>query len=120
MADPFQAALDPVFAVFGTPATYLGIGGVSVPVRVVARRQDVVTGFGGGELVSDGALFEVRTADLTATGIRPWAGDRLLVGDDLFEVQGAPVRRDPARRVWTLETVQIPQTTPVSESDEGV
>lgn len=117
MADPFQSALDPVFAILGTPATYIGIGGSTVPLLVIARRNDLVTGFGGGELVSDGALFELRAADLTAAGIRPWAGDRLLVGDDLFEVQGAPVRRDPARLVWTLETVQIPAPTSYPQFD---
>ena len=120
MSVPFHGALNPVFAAFGMPATYLGIGGVSVPVRVVARRNDVVAGFGAAELVSDGAVFEVRVADLTGVGIHPCARDRLLVRDDLFEVQGAPVRRDPERLVWTLETVQIPPTTLIPESDGDI
>ncbi|WP_114393520.1 head-tail joining protein [Oleisolibacter albus] len=108
MIDPFQAALDPVFTVFGTPATYLGTDGVSVPLRVIARRGDVVTGFGTADLVSDAALFEVQAADLMVAGVRPGAGDRLLLGGDLFEVQGAPTRRDPDRRIWTLETAPVP------------
>lgn len=117
MADLAALALGPVFAAFGAPATYQAASGATAAVRVLSRRADITTGFGATSVVSEGALFEVAAAALEAAGIRPWIGDRLLVGDDLFEVQAPPVRRDPDRRVWTLDAVQIPAPTTYPQFD---
>jgi hypothetical protein len=94
-----QAAIDPVFAVFGTDAVYTPAGGEPVPVRVIARRPDTVVGFGEARLHAEPATFEVRASEVA----NPRPGDQLTVAGEMFVIQGEPERRDPDRLVWTLD-----------------
>ena len=94
-----QAAIDPVFAVFGTDAAYMPAGGDSVPVRVIARRPDTIVGLRETRIRAETATFELRASEVAA----PRPGDQLTVAGEAFVVQGEPERRDPDRLVWTVD-----------------
>ncbi len=72
--------------------------GDAFPVRVVARRADAVTEFGGARLWSETTRFDLRVAEVAS----PRPGDRVVVAGEAFIVQGEPVR-DRERLVWTLD-----------------
>ena len=96
----FSAAVD---ALFGDPhlgrtATYEPAGGAPTAVRVIARRADAVTEFGGGRLWSETTRLDLRIAEVP----NPRPGDRIVVDGEAFLVQGEPVR-DRERLVWTIE-----------------
>jgi hypothetical protein len=95
----FAGAVDATFAAFGIDAVYTPAGGEPVPVRVIARRPDTIVGFGETRIHTETATFEVRASE--ATNPRP--DDQLIVDGEAFIVQGEPERRDPDRRVWTLD-----------------
>ena len=81
------------------PATYSpAAAGDAVPVRVIARRADAVTEFGGGRLWSETTRLDLRVAEVA----EPRPGDRIVIAGEAFAVQGEPVR-DRERLVWTLE-----------------
>lgn len=77
--------------------------GAGIPVRVIARRDDRIRGFGETRVIAETALFEVRVSEIQV----PAAGDSIELGDDAYVVQGAPVR-DPERLVWTIEAYVKP------------
>ncbi len=95
-----QAAIDPVFAVFGTDAAYTPTGAEPVSVRVIARRPDTIVGLGDTRIRAETATFEVRASEVAA----PRPGDQLTVAGEMFVIQGEPERRDPDRLVWVLGT----------------
>ena len=70
----------------------------SAPVRVIARRADAVTEFGGGRLWSETTRLDLRIAEVPD----PRPGDRIVVDGEAFVVQGEPMR-DRERLVWTLD-----------------
>ena len=72
--------------------------GAGQAVRVMRRAPDIETPFGGTRYVSDGAVFEVRVAEVP----NPSRGDLIEVEGETFAVQGAP-RRDELRLNWTVE-----------------
>lgn len=97
----FSSALD---RLFGDPnladtAIYEPAGGAAFTVRVTARRADAIASFGEARLWSETTRFDVRVADVP----EPRPGDRLLLDDEAFVVQGEPAR-DRERLVWTLDT----------------
>jgi hypothetical protein len=59
------------------------------------------SGVGGpaGLAHAETARFELRASEATDT--RP--GDQFMIGSQTFVVQGDAERRDPDRRVWTLD-----------------
>ena len=75
----------------GRDATWEPAEGEPVSVRVVARRADAITEFGGARLWSETTRFDVRVAEVAD----PRPGDRLVIDGEAFVVQGEPVR-DPA------------------------
>ena len=96
----FSSALD---RLFGDPniardAAYAPADGDAFPVRVVARRTDAVTEFGGARLWSETTHFDVRVGEVAS----PRPGDRIVIAGEAFVVQGEPVR-DRERLVWTIE-----------------
>jgi hypothetical protein len=95
----FQGAVDATFAAFGIDALYTPAGGEPVPVRVIARRPDTVTGFGETRLHTETALFELRASEVAS----PRPGDQLTVAGDTLVVQGEPERLDSDRLVWILD-----------------
>jgi hypothetical protein len=95
----FAGAVDATFAGFGIDALYMPAGGEPVSVRVIARRPDTIVGFGETRIHAETAIFEVRASE--AANPRP--DDQLLVDGQIFVIQGEPERRDPDRRVWTLD-----------------
>ena len=96
----FAAAVDALFADpnLAREAVYEPADGDPFPVRVIARRADAITDFGGARLWSETTRFDVRVAEVAA----PRPGDRFVVDDTTYTVQGEPVR-DRERLVWTLD-----------------
>jgi hypothetical protein len=95
----FQGAVDATFEAFGIDAVYTPAAGESVSVRVIAKRPDTIVGFGETRIHAETATFEVRASEVAD----PRPGDQLTIGGETFVVQGAPERRDPDRRVWTVD-----------------
>jgi hypothetical protein len=96
----FAAAVDALFADpnIGRDAVYTPDGGAAVPVRIIARRADEVTGFGEARLWSETTRIDLRVAEVA----NPRPGDRIDIDGDAFLVQGEPVR-DRERLVWTVD-----------------
>lgn len=97
---PFAQMLDACFARLGADAVYTPQGGAPVAVRVIARRPDQVIGFGETRLHAETTVFDVRASEVT----NPNPGDVITFDGATFVVQGEPVRSDPDRLVWTLDT----------------
>jgi hypothetical protein len=96
----FAGAVDATFAALGIDAVYTPAGGEPVSVRVIARRPDIIVGFGDTRIHTDTAAFDVRASEVA----NPRPGDQLTVDGETFVIQGEPERRDPDRLVWTLDT----------------
>ena len=96
----FAGLVDRLFADpnLGRDATFEPADGEPIPVRVVARRADAITEFGGARLWSETTRFDVRVAEVA----NPRPGDRVAVAGEAFVVQGEPVR-DRERLVWTVD-----------------
>jgi hypothetical protein len=96
----FTAAIDLLFADpnIGREAVYIADGGAPVPVRIVARRADEITGFGDARLWSETTRVDLRVAEVT----NPRPGDRIEIDGEAFLIQGEPAR-DRERLVWTLD-----------------
>jgi len=96
----FAAAVDLLFSDsnIGRDAVYMPESGAPVPVRIIARRADEVTGFGEAQLWSETTRIDLRGAEVT----NPRPGDRIEIGGDAFIIQGEPVR-DRERLVWTVD-----------------
>lgn len=99
----FAGLVDRLFADpnLGRDAVYEPAEGPPLPVRVIARRADAVTEFGGGRLWSETTRIDLRVAEV----LSPRPGDRIVVDGEAFVVQGEPVR-DRERLVWTIEVRQ--------------
>ena len=97
---PFAAALDALFADanIGRDAVYIEEGGAPVPVRVVTRRADDITGFGEARIWSETTRLDLRVAEIAA----PRPGDRIQIDGEAYLIQGEPVR-DRERLVWTVD-----------------
>jgi hypothetical protein len=95
----FQGAVDATFAAFGIDAIFTPAGGEPVSVRVIARRPDAIVGFGEARIHAETASFELQASE----GASPRPDDQLIVDGQTFVIQGEPERRDPDRRVWTLD-----------------
>lgn len=100
MMTAFTAAIDLLFADpnIGREAVYIADGGAPVPVRIVARRADEITGFGDARLWSETTRVDLRVAEVT----NPRPGDRIEIDGEAFLIQGEPAR-DRERLVWTLD-----------------
>jgi hypothetical protein len=90
-------------AAFGIDAVYTPAGGEPVPVRLIAKRQDTIVGFGETRIHTETATFELRASEVAS----PRPGDQLTVGAETFVVQGEPERRDPDQLVWNLDTRSV-------------
>ncbi|MFV0525905.1 MAG: hypothetical protein ACK5RL_15575 [Acidimicrobiales bacterium] len=97
----FEAALARVFADpnMAVDAGWLA-GGVepAVPIRLIRKAPDEVTGFGGTRVWSETIRADVMISQVA----EPAPGDRVMIGPDIFEVQGEPVR-DRERLIWSLD-----------------
>jgi hypothetical protein len=79
-------------------AVYEAAGGEPVTLRVIARRADAVTEFGGGRLWSETTRIDLRVAEVA----EPRPGDRIVIDGEAFVVQGEPLR-DRERLLWTID-----------------
>jgi hypothetical protein len=96
----FAGLVDRLFAdpSLGRDATWEPAEGEPVSIRVVARRADAITEFGGARLWSDTTRLDIRVAEVAD----PRPGDRIVVDGEAFVVQGEPLR-DRERLVWTID-----------------
>jgi len=97
----FTAAMDRIFTHAAMAAPALWISATTSeerPIRVIARAPDRITDFGGGRIVSDSMMVDVRVADLPD----PRPGDLIVIGAESFTIQGEP-SRDRERLIWTLD-----------------
>jgi hypothetical protein len=96
----FAGLVDRLFAdpSLGRDATWEPADGEPVSIRVVARRADAITEFGGARLWSDTTRLDIRVAEVAD----PRPGDRIVVDGEAFVVQGEPLR-DRERLVWTID-----------------
>jgi hypothetical protein len=97
----FATALAALFADpnLARDATYQPAEGEPLPVRVIPRRGDAVTAFGETRLRSETTRFDLAVSEVAD----PRPGDRIVLGDEAFVVQGEPLC-DRERLVWTLDT----------------
>lgn len=97
----FETALARVFADpnMAVDAQWLA-GGVepALPIRMIRRAPDEVTGFGGGRVWSETLRADVMISQVP----EPRPGDRVMINGEIFEVQGEPIR-DRERLIWTLD-----------------
>ena len=100
IGDIIQDSVDQNFALLGEDATYTPAGGDPVTVKVIPRRPDEVLDFGETKIKSAKAVFDVRVSELAA----PAKGDALTFAGTGYVVQADPLRRDPRRLIWTLDT----------------
>lgn len=96
----FAAVVDALFMDphMATDATYTPDGGTPLPVRVVLRRPDAVTEFGGAQVWSETTRVDLRVAEVAS----PRPGDGIVIGGEAFVIQAEPVR-DRERLVWTVD-----------------
>lgn len=96
----FDAAVAALFADpnIGRDAVYTSDGGAPTPVRVIARRVDVISDFGDARLWSETTRIDVRISEV----LNPRPGDRIEIDNEAFLIQGEPVR-DRERLVWTVD-----------------
>lgn len=97
----FEAALTRVFADpnMAVDAQWIA-GGVepALPIRLIRRAPDEVTGFGGGRVWSETLRADVMISQVA----EPAPGDRVNINGEMFEVQGEPIR-DRERLIWSLD-----------------
>jgi hypothetical protein len=96
----FAAAIDLLFTDpnIGHDALHTPAGGEARSVRVILRRADDVTTFGEARLWSETTRVDLRVAEVP----NPRPGDTLTLGEEVFTIQGEPVR-DRERLVWTID-----------------
>ena len=97
----FEAALARVFADpnMAVDAQWLAGGAEpAVPIRLIRKASDEVTGFGGGRVWSETVRADVMISQVP----EPASGDRVTINGEIFEVQGEPIR-DHERLIWTLD-----------------
>ena len=96
----FAVAVDMLFADpnLGVEAIYTSDGGTPRLIRVVTRRADDVTSFGGARLWSETTRLDLRVAEVPT----PRPGDRIEIDGEGFLIQGEPAR-DTERLVWTVD-----------------
>jgi hypothetical protein len=94
-------ALDALFADgnIGRDAVYTPAAGIPFPVRVIARRGDLVSEFAERRVAAATVVLDLRLSEVPD----PRAGDRIELGGEVLAVQGAPIR-DSERLIWTLDT----------------
>ena len=100
MTSAFASAISALFADsnIARDAVYIAGGGTPRLIRVVTRRADDVTSFGGARLWSETTRLDLRVAEVPT----PRTGDRIEVDGEGFLIQGEPVR-DTERLVWTVD-----------------
>jgi hypothetical protein len=91
----FAQAVDGTFAAFGIDAVYTPAGGDPVSVRVIAKRPDIIVGFGETRIHA-----ETATVDEV---VSPRSGDQLTVGGETFIVQGDQPDLQPDQPVPGLD-----------------
>lgn len=89
-----------IFDLMGESATYTPPGGSAVTITVIPKRADEIVDLGETRLFHAAAMFDVRVSEVAL----PVEGGVLVHSGTSYTVKGEPQRRDPRRRVWTLET----------------
>ena len=101
MASITATAIDALFTDpnIARDANYTPASGVPFPVRVIARRGDLVSEFAERRVAAATVVLDLRASEVAD----PKAGDRIELAGEVLTVQGKPLR-DAERLVWTLDT----------------
>ena len=100
IGDIIQDSIDQNFALLGEDATYTPAAGSPVTVKVIPRQPDTVLDFGDTKARTTTTLLDVRVSELAT----PAKGDAVTFAGTGYVVQAPPLRRDPRRLIWTLDT----------------
>lgn len=76
------------------------MSGFFTRTRGILRQPDEITEFGAARLLSDTTRIDIRVADIA----NPRPDEQILIGEEMFLVQGEPVR-DRERLIWTVDLV---------------
>ncbi len=99
----FEAMIAALFAdtFLAKSAAYLPKGESETrDVRVIMKRPDMLTSFGGAQIHSATSLLDVQVAEVPS----PQVGDQFTVDGVTYAVQSEPMA-DSERLVWTLDMV---------------
>lgn len=99
----FDAMIAALFAdpVLAKSAAYLPKGANEArAVRVIMKRPDTLTSFGGAQIHSATSLLDVQAAEVPS----PQVGDQFTVDRAAYVVQSEPMA-DSERLVWTCDVV---------------
>lgn len=96
----FDTAMQALFtdANLAVEATFIPVSGANKVVRVITRAPDVYQNIGQSVMHTSSLVLEVQVADCPA--LTP--GDRFLIGQTTYIVQGEP-RRDSERLTWQVD-----------------
>lgn len=98
MTAPFETAIDDLFgSVLAIDAVYYAGTNTPVAVRLMRRQPTIFSNIGATQIASDTTSFDVRVSEIA----KPADGDRIIVGNDTFYVQGAP-ERDGNGLLWKM------------------
>ena len=102
----FSDAIDDLFADPNLARDALwrpGGVGEGTLVRVIVRRGDRISDFGESRVYRPTCVLDVRVSDVP----RIEAGDTFAIGDEVYVVQGVPMR-DTERLILTVDTYPAP------------
>lgn len=95
-----HAAVDDVFSL---PALYLPplVGAQAVPVTVEPSQSDETAAFGRATIAAAAGIFRMQAGVYPD----PVKGGRLMVGAQMWLIQGDPTLDDDDRMLWTMRCV---------------
>ena len=83
--DSFAAALEALFNAPGSAAAvYISADRYPLDIRVIRSQPDVEAAYGTTRSIQAANMFEIRKSDVGC----PAPGDRLLIGDTVYEILG--------------------------------
>lgn len=79
-------------------ATFIPLNGANASVRVITRAPDAFQKMGSSTIETPTTVLEVQVADCPSLA----PGDRFLIGQITYVVQGEP-RRDEFQLIWLVD-----------------
>ncbi len=102
--DAFSTALNTIFADpnLAVAATFIPLQGANSQVMVLTKKPDLYEGIGQSVIDTPTLILEVQVSDCPALV----EGDRFLIGNITYVVQGAP-QRDLDRLIWLVDCYEV-------------
>jgi len=117
MSDPFQAALEAIFASpMAVPALYVSLaGGSTSEIRVILRQHSLEWGRVRRFAEATGRLFDVRHSDVPT----PVVGDAIIVDGAVHSVTALP-QIDAEGLTWTFEVPLLDRAIIILKNAAGL